>query len=218
MCIERDRDRELESRETMTDVWDHQCPFLLGKDKATSVFTEPSTPTSGRKKWVPKSLSQPSLVAGAVTSASDLQVDREENTGPLEAPPGWTLGPKLLVSLDSLSTYCSWGGQWGALHAELHHRQPELLCRHGSPRLPQVQHHRHPHAAPGEMPAFPFTPSCPSCGPMPTCDHQWLSPFSPAQPVVPEQQPGCPVCGLQSHLPKVRTPPPPPPWARHLRM
>ena len=50
MCKERGRDREMEGRETMTDVWGHQCPLLLGKDRATSVFTEPSTPTSGREK------------------------------------------------------------------------------------------------------------------------------------------------------------------------
>lgn len=159
MCKERGRDREMEGRETMTDVWGHQCPLLLGKDRATSVFTEPSTPTSGREKWVARSLSQPSLVAGAVTSASDLQVDQEEDTGPLEAPPGWALRPMLPVNLGSLSTYCSWGGQWGALHTELHHRQPALLGRHGSPGIPQVQHHRHPHAAPGEMPASPAHPT-----------------------------------------------------------
>lgn len=50
MCIERDRDREMESRETMTDVWGHQCPLLLGKDRDTRVFTEPSMPTSGHEK------------------------------------------------------------------------------------------------------------------------------------------------------------------------
>lgn len=185
-------------------------PLLPGRSKATRAFTGPPAPAPAGDPHLklPDHYTCPCLLLELSAFTSDPGLSWEEDKRHPEASPRVDIGPLDPLQASAVSAYHSRGGGQRAILTELHHRQPALLGGHGPPQLAQVQHHRQPHAAPGERPPPSPTPCPPRpiLGTISTYDHRWLSPSCLARPVVPEEQPGCPIHRLQGHLATVSTP------------